>query len=90
MENFVHLHLHTEYSLLDGIARIKAVVKLAKERGAPAIAITDHGNMYGVLQFYEECLRNDIKPIIGCEFYCCQDRFNKVGKKISGNFCLIA
>ena len=90
MENFVHLHLHTEYSLLDGIARIKAVVKLAKERGAPAIAITDHGNMYGVLQFYEECLRNDIKPIIGCEFYCCQDRFNKIGKAEHDHLILLA
>ena len=53
--SFVHLHNHTEYSLLDGAARISKLVKTAKERGASAVAITDHGNMYGAYRFYKEC-----------------------------------
>lgn len=67
--SFVHLHNHTEYSLLDGSARIQTVVKRAKELGMPAIAITDHGTMYGVIDFYKECQKHNIKPIIGCEVY---------------------
>lgn len=67
--SFVHLHNHTEYSLLDGSARIQAMVARAKELSMPAIAITDHGNMYGIIDFYKECKKNDIHPIIGCEVY---------------------
>lgn len=67
--NFVHLHVHTEYSLLDGANRIKNLPKRAKELGMPAIAITDHGNMYGAINFYKECVKEGIKPIIGCELY---------------------
>ena len=78
MEKFVHLHNHTEYSLLDGAARIKKLVEITKERGWDAVAITDHGNMYGALQFYTTCLSNGIKPIIGTEFYVCEDLENKV------------
>ena len=63
MKPFVHLHLHTEYSLLDGMARIKSVVKRAKELNMPAIAMTDHGNMYGAVQFNDECVSAGIKPI---------------------------
>lgn len=66
---FVHLHNHTQYSLLDGAARIKDLIHLASEYGMPAVAITDHGNMYGVLDFYEEAKKSGIKPIIGMETY---------------------
>lgn len=66
---FVHLHVHTEYSLLDGAIRIDGLLKRAKEDGMPAVAITDHGTMFGVVDFYEKALNAGIKPIIGCEFY---------------------
>jgi len=66
---FVNLHLHTEYSLLDGLSRIKKLIPLLKEQGATACAITDHGNMYGAIEFYKACVKNDIKPIIGAEMY---------------------
>ena len=66
---FTHLHVHTEYSLLDGAARIKDLVARAKELGMESLAITDHGAMFGVIDFYRECLKNDIKPVIGCEVY---------------------
>lgn len=67
--DFVHLHVHTEYSLLDGASRVKDLVAAAKEAGMEALAITDHGNMYGAVTFYEECKKQGIKPIIGCEVY---------------------
>lgn len=67
--NFTHLHLHTEYSLLDGASRIKELVKRAKELDMHSVAITDHGVMYGVIEFYKECKKYDINPIIGCEIY---------------------
>ena len=66
---FTHLHLHTEYSLLDGAARIKNVVARAKELGMDSLAITDHGAMFGVVEFYKECRKQGIKPVIGCEVY---------------------
>ena len=72
-ENFVHLHLHTEYSLLDGAARISKVVKRAKEFNMPAIAMTDHGNMFGAISFFDECEKNGVKAIFGCEFYLCNN-----------------
>ncbi|MBE7075994.1 MAG: DNA polymerase III subunit alpha [Clostridiales bacterium] len=90
MGEFVHLHCHTEYSLLDGIARIKKLVEMAKESGARAVAITDHGNMYGTLQFYEECITSGIKPILGCEFYICNDLTKKQGKDDIGHLVLLA
>ena len=67
--NFIHLHVHTEYSLLDGAAPVKKLVKTAKELGMPALAMTDHGNMYGTIKFVDACKSEGIKPIIGCEFY---------------------
>lgn len=67
--DFVHLHVHTEYSLLDGANRIKDLVKKVKDSGMKAVAITDHGVMYGAIEFYKECVKNGIKPIIGCEVY---------------------
>lgn len=66
---FVHLHVHTEYSLLDGSARIKKLVKRAKELEMNSLAITDHGVMYGVVDFYKACKEEGIKPVIGCEIY---------------------
>ena len=69
MTDFVHLHNHTDYSLLDGAANISKLVDAAVSQNMKALAITDHGNMFGVLRFYEECRKKGIKPIIGCEFY---------------------
>lgn len=69
MTDFVHLHLHTEYSLLDGACRISEVVARAKALGQCALAITDHGVMYGAVDFYKACKKEGIKPIIGCEIY---------------------
>ena len=67
--NFTHLHVHTEYSLLDGSNKIKEYVARVKELGMDSAAITDHGVMYGVIDFYKECLAQEIRPIIGCEVY---------------------
>ena len=69
MGNFVHLHIHSEFSLLDGANRIKDIPVRAKELGMDSIAITDHGVMYGVIDFYKACKKEGIKPIIGCEVY---------------------
>ena len=69
LDRFVHLHLHTEYSLLDGACRIDRVLQHAKDMGQPAVAITDHGVMYGVIDFYKKAKEVGIKPIIGCEVY---------------------
>lgn len=69
MPDFVHLHVHSEYSLLDGMCRIKELPKRAKELGMKAIALTDHGVMYGAVEFFQECKKEGIKPIIGCEVY---------------------
>ena len=77
---FAHLHLHTEYSLLDGACRIKPLMKRLKEMGMTHCAITDHGVMYGVVDFYQACQDNGIHPVIGCEVYVCQDRFDKTYK----------
>ena len=66
---FVHLHLHSEYSLLDGAIRVTDIPKLAKEAGHTAVALTDHGNMYGAVAFYRACVKEGIRPIIGCEVY---------------------
>ena len=69
MEPFVHLHVHTEYSMLDGLSRIPTLVQHAKELGMDSLAITDHGGLYGAVEFYSECINAGIKPIIGCEVY---------------------
>lgn len=69
MAGFTHLHVHTEYSLLDGAGRIKDLVRRCRELGMNSMAITDHGAMYGVVDFYKEALASGIKPIIGCEVY---------------------
>lgn len=79
MKDFVHLHVHTEYSLLDGACRIEELVMRAKELEQSALAITDHGVMYGVVDFYKAAKKAGIKPIIGCEVYVApRTRFDKV------------
>ena len=67
--SFVHLHTHTQYSLLDGSGRIPELIARAKEYGQNALSITDHGNMFGVIDFYKEAKKQGIKPILGCEIY---------------------
>ena len=74
---FAHLHLHTEYSLLDGACRIKPLMQRLKELGMQSCAITDHGVMYGVLDFYRAAKAEGIHPVIGCEVYVCPDMDNK-------------
>ena len=69
MNPFVHLHTHTAYSLLDGASKLSELIQRAKELNMPALAITDHGVMYGVVDFYKACKKEGIKPIIGCEVY---------------------
>lgn len=77
MCDFAPLHCHTQYSLLDGAADIEAMVKKAKADNMPAVAITDHGNMFGAFKFFSACKKHGIKPILGCEVYVVEDRFNK-------------
>lgn len=79
MKPFVHLHVHTQYSLLDGAARIPELVKRAKALGQTALAITDHGVMYGVIDFYRACKAEGIKPILGMEAYVAKGRYDAVG-----------
>lgn len=69
MKHFAHLHLHTQYSMLDGAIKIKELVAKAKELGQKAVAVTDHGVMHGAIEFYSEAIQNNIRPIIGCEVY---------------------
>lgn len=80
LDPFVHLHSHTEYSLFDGISRIGELVSHVKEMGQTALAITDHGVMYGAIYLYKECIKQGIKPIIGCEIYVTRgSHFDKSG-----------
>ncbi len=67
--DFVHLHMHSQYSLLDGACRIKQAIKTAQGYGIPAVAVTDHGNLFGAMELYKSCKKENIKPIIGCEMY---------------------
>ncbi len=85
--NFTHLHVHTEYSLLDGSAKIPELVRRAKDLGMRSLAITDHGVMYGVIDFYKACKKEGIKPIIGCEVYVAPgSRFDKDITKGEGRY----
>ena len=78
MDSFVHLHIHSEYSLLDGACRIADIPKAAKANGHKAVAITDHGVMYGAVDFYKACIDEGVKPIIGCEVYVAENsRFDR-------------
>lgn len=91
MDNqFVHLHLHTEYSLLDGAIKIDELVEKIKSKCMDAVAITDHGSMYGVVDFYRACIKAGVKPIIGCEVYVAKDsRFRKEPGVDDGRYHLI-
>jgi len=76
--DFVHLHIHTQYSLLDGTIRLDDLFKKAQEYKMPAVAITDHGNLFGAVDFYKHAYKYGIKPIIGCELYVAPaSRFDK-------------
>ena len=70
-DSFVHLHLHTEFSLLDGMTRTKDLAKRAAELGMPAVAMTDHGNLYGAIEFLQSCKKAGVKPIFGTLFPTC-------------------
>ena len=91
MGEFVHLHLHTEYSLLDGQTRISTIADKALALGQDAVAITDHGVMYGAVEFYNSLKEKGIKPIIGCEVYVApRSRHSKEGKAdSSGNHLIL-
>ena len=92
--SFVHLHLHTEFSLLDGMIRTKDLAKRAAQLGMPAVAMTDHGNLYGAIQFYKACKDQKIKPILGCEIYLApttfDDRREIPGRKRATHLTLLA
>lgn len=91
MRPFVHLHVHTQFSLFDGLTRIPDMVQKAKDLGMPAVAITDHGNMYGVIHLYKEAKAKGIKPIIGCEVYMTRgSRFEKKTKERLCHLILLA
>src|SRR5688500_4902639 len=83
--SFAHLHVHTEYSLLDGMSRIKDLVSYANELGMESLAITDHGAMYGVMEFYQACKEGNIKPIIGLETYMAPRRMTDRDSKLDSS-----
>jgi DNA polymerase-3 subunit alpha len=87
---FVHLHVHTEYSLLDGACRVPDLVDRAKELGMPALALTDHGNLFGAIEFYKACKKAGIKPIVGCEVYVAPDRLEKKNRENTTHMVLLA
>ena len=88
--DFVHLHLHSEYSLLDGALRIADIPRLAKEMGHTHVALTDHGNMFGAVAFYQACIAQGIRPIIGCEVYLApKSRFLKAKDENGAYYHLI-
>ena len=93
-ETFVHLHVHSEYSLLDGACRIPELAKRAAELKMPALALSDHGNLFGAIEFYKECRANGVKPIIGCEVYLAPgsrlERKANSPKEASTHFLLLA
>lgn len=90
MSDFVHLHLHSQYSLLDGACHIEKLVEYVKSIGQSAVAVTDHGTMFGTIKFYNCAKKAGIKPIIGCEVYVApRTRFDKVHKEDSSPYHLI-
>ena len=72
MSQFVHLHLHTDYSMLDGACDVEKLVQRVKELGMPAVAMTDHGNIFGAVHFVNAAHKAGVKPIVGCELYVCK------------------
>ncbi len=90
MSNFVHLHLHSHYSLLDGANPLEAVVRRASELKMPAIALSDHGNLFGAVQFHDLALKYGVKPIIGCEVYVAREgRKFKNGRSDQSNHLVL-
>jgi DNA polymerase-3 subunit alpha len=90
MADFVHLHVHTEYSLLDGLSKVKDAIKQVKKLGMDSLAITDHGSMFGVIDFYKACQKEEIKPIIGVETYVARrGHTQKEGKQDTEPYHLI-
>ncbi|MBR6676315.1 MAG: DNA polymerase III subunit alpha [Clostridia bacterium] len=87
MADFVHLHLHSEYSLLDGACRISDIPKIAKANGHTSCALTDHGVMYGAVAFYKACIKEGIKPIIGCEVYVANGSLYDRNQTEDGHSC---
>src|SRR4030066_304959 len=78
--SFIHLHNHSEYSILDGAAKTAALVEAAYQNKMPAVALTDHGNIFGAVNFFKEAKARDVKPILGCEIYVApRSRFDKTG-----------
>lgn len=88
-DKFVHLHVHTEYSLLDGAARVKDLILKTKQLGMKSIAITDHGSMFGIVDFYKTAMRNNIKPILGCEVYISKGKYTDKGPKDKTQYHLV-
>ena len=86
---FTHLHVHTEYSLLDASSKIKELTARAKELGMDSLAITDHGVMYGVIDFYRAARENGIKPIIGCEIYAWRPDRVLTGRREAARIAII-
>ena len=91
---FTHLHFHTEYSLLDGACQVDRVMTTAQEMGMTAVAITDHGTLFGVVDFYKQAKSAGVKPILGCEVYVAtgrmQDRKTESGKSYANHLVLLA
>ena len=87
---FVHLHNHSEFSFLDGASKIKEMAKIAVEMEMPAIALTDHGTMYGAFEFYEACKAVGVQPIVGCELYVATRGRRDRDPKRDGNHHLVA
>lgn len=90
MSNFVHLHVHSHYSLLDALPKVDELISAAKKNNFSALALTDHGNMYGAIEFYEQCEKEGIKPIVGVEVYVVGNRKNKAEKQKSHHLVLLA
>jgi DNA polymerase-3 subunit alpha len=89
MPDFVHLHVHTQYSILDGASDIRKLIARTKELGMRAVALTDHGNMYGVKEFHDVAVKAGIKPILGCEVYVVRDRFTADKDEKAGDHLIL-
>ncbi|MCB1102549.1 MAG: PHP domain-containing protein, partial [Kiritimatiellae bacterium] len=85
MPDFVHLHNHTQFSLLDGASDIKELMAKAEKDGMKGVALTDHGNMFGAFQFVNEARKRNLKPMVGCEFYLVEDRHRKTFSRHEGD-----